>query len=72
VAEANGHYLEVFELALGKCDLIVWDVDQEVAIACANAAVAAYDFRAFLMERCCCHIVCEGAAVAGCFVCLAW
>lgn len=55
-----------------KRDLIVWDVDQEIAIACADAAIAVHDLRVFMIERCCCDIVREGAAVAGCFVCLSW
>lgn len=68
----SGDCLEVFEFACGKCDLVVWDVDQEIAVAHADAAIAAYDFCVFVSEHGCCDVVCEGATVAGCFVCLGW
>lgn len=63
-------YLEVLKVACGELDLIIGHVDQKVAIAQTDAAVAAYNFCAFVTERRCSHIVCEGAAVTGCLVCL--
>jgi hypothetical protein len=70
--EGKGVYFEVFECTTSESDCVVGDVDQEIAVACADAAVAAYDFRALVVERCGRHVVCKGAAVAGCFVSLGW
>lgn len=43
-------YFEVFEVSLGEHNLVVGDVDEEIAIAHADAAVAAYDFGGFVVE----------------------
>lgn len=63
-------YLEVFELARRELDLVVWDVDQEVAVSHADTAIAAHDFGAFVIQRRGSDSVCESTTVAGCLVCL--
>lgn len=60
---------EVLQPALGELDALVWRVDEEVAVARADAAVAVHDFGAWGGKggglRDC---VCEGTAVAGCLI----
>lgn len=65
-------YLEVFEFPGGDFDVVVRDVNQQITVPHANATVAAHDFGAFLVERGGFDFICEGAAVAGCFVGLHW
>lgn len=52
--------------------MVIGDIDVESAGSRADAAVAAHDFGACMVERGGCDIVREGAAMAGCFVCLGW
>lgn len=63
-------YLEVFELARRELDLVVWNVDQEVAVLHADAAIAAHNFGGFVIQRRGCDGVYESTTVAGCLVCL--
>lgn len=53
-----------------ECDFVVGDVDEEVPIPHADAAVAADDFGGLVVERGGFHCVGKRTAVAGCFVCL--
>jgi hypothetical protein len=58
-------YAELFDTAFGKDDAIVGHVDEEVAVACANAAVAFYNCCAGVVEWWGGgHCVAEGAAAA--------
>jgi hypothetical protein len=57
-------YLQILELTRSKRNIIVWYVDQEVAVPHTDAAVTAYNFCAFEVERRGFDAVGEGAAVA--------
>jgi hypothetical protein len=57
-------YLQILELTRSKRNIIVWHVDQEVAVPHADAAVTAYNFCAFEVERRGFDAVGEGAAMA--------
>jgi len=63
-------YLELRDVALGEFDTLVGCVNEQIPVARADAAVALHDFAGWVGEgRGGGHVVCEGAAVAGCVVC---
>ena len=57
-------YLQILELTRSKRNIIVWYVYQEVAVPHADAAVTAYNFCAFEVERRGFDAVGKGTAVA--------
>jgi hypothetical protein len=57
-------YLEILDLTRSKRDIIIWYVDEKVAIPHADAAVTAYNFCAFEVKRRGLDAVGEGAAMA--------
>lgn len=56
-------YLQILKLTRSKRHVIVWYVDQEVAVPHADAAVTAYNFCALEVKRRGFDAVGEGAAM---------